>query len=514
MLISAEENDEFLLNKDFTWINSADRIDIIYMTIANSKTVLTINKKNLDDMFVTIVNNIFNDKENLVNMIVSYYELSRKISDYDKAIFLPEGNESSSFNRNQLNKKYESIKKYLYKICPIFTFKPDNCSFNYADKYLINAFLDIAKKHYPFDFCAYVNSQHQDSNPPDINNYCTEYNKRHMAWTLTTLLYPLYKLAYSDENVPTYTTYNPLKESYAQCSIISPLLTLIRRTIYSDTDILNIDWHFTNNFLSPASWSYNSEELICKYPYELVFQYTDLCAIFKERIISHNTLYIHAIANPKFRLFNTLMDSCTAITYKQYITKRLLCNNLKKEMDNGYAVLTTTELLESTYNKLVPAISHSPHTYAYANAAEIISFQSFDQMLCLFIEEILRYDKYLLCCPTCNKLFLTSSQKIRYCAEHRNQKKNYQANYIRSKVESNSFSSMFNNYKNTLFQRKKRNPELESNYKNWEENASQLLAEFQSTSSPDSQSSIDKFREELNKTVKRAGFKSIRKYRT
>ena len=73
---------------------------------------------------------------------------------------------------------------------------------------------------------------------------------------------------------------------------------------------------------------------------------------------------------------------------------------------------------------------------------------------------------------------------------------------------------MFNNYKNTLFQRKKRNPELESNYKNWEENASQLLAEFQSTSSPDSQSSIDKFREELNKTVKRAGFKSIRKYRT
>lgn len=35
---------------------------------------------------------------------------------------------------------------------PYFTFKPDNCSFNYADKYLINAFLDIAKKHYPFDF--------------------------------------------------------------------------------------------------------------------------------------------------------------------------------------------------------------------------------------------------------------------------------------------------------------------------------------------------------------------------
>ena len=301
---------------------------------------------------------------------------------------------------------------------------------------------------------------------------------------------------------------------HAQCSIISPLRTLIEKTIYSDTDILDIEWHFTNNILSPASWSYNSEELICKYPYELVFQYTDLCAIFKERIISHNTLYIHAIAHPKFRLFNTLMDSCTAITYKQYITKRLLCNNLKKEMDNGYAVLTTTELLESTYNKLVPAISHSPHTYTYANATEIISFQSFDQMLCIFIEEILRYDKYLLCCPTCNKLFLTSSQKIRYCAEHRNQKKNYQANYIRSKVESNSFSSMFNNYKNTLFQRKKRNPELESNYKNWEENASQLLAEFQSTSSPDSQSSIDKFREELNKTVKRAGFKSIRKYRT
>lgn len=72
MLISPEENDEFLLNNDFIWINSTDRIDLIYMTIANSKTVLTINKKNLDDMFVSIVNNIFNDKENLVNMIVSY----------------------------------------------------------------------------------------------------------------------------------------------------------------------------------------------------------------------------------------------------------------------------------------------------------------------------------------------------------------------------------------------------------------------------------------------------------
>lgn len=45
MLISPEENDEFLLNNDFIWINSTDRIDLIYMTNANSKTVLTINKK-------------------------------------------------------------------------------------------------------------------------------------------------------------------------------------------------------------------------------------------------------------------------------------------------------------------------------------------------------------------------------------------------------------------------------------------------------------------------------------
>ena len=34
MLISAEENNEFLLNKDFIWINSTDRIDLIYMTIS------------------------------------------------------------------------------------------------------------------------------------------------------------------------------------------------------------------------------------------------------------------------------------------------------------------------------------------------------------------------------------------------------------------------------------------------------------------------------------------------
>ena len=135
-------------------------------------------------------------------------------------------------------------------------------------------------------------------------------------------------------------------------------------------------------------------------------------------------------------------------------------------------------------------------------------FYTFEQLVFLELNAIIRQNQLLRICPYCNKPFLSKSRKTKYCPADRNLGKVYQQKYKERTAEQNEYYKAAYRFKSSIDKRMRR---LSSNAQ--EKVLYNLcIADIDNLLSHAQDYTLEEFTDYLNELLTKRGLKPLRKY--
>lgn len=399
--------------------------------------------------------------------------------------------------KSDLQKKlYNKLVEYLHNLHSFFSFSPEPCNYDMADKFIIKTLVRHAytTEYFP-DFVKYLEQNPQEISTKTITQHFLAFNQRIFCF----LLFPVSSRTCSIEHFTKYDTSEPLYEFITGIGneYKKKLHDHIYKCAYKD-----LKKHLSN--VTPCSKPFSKiyEQL---QNYELIINEYE--SKDKLQNLSPEQFYLRTILNESFYNFNDMLNQCRAINIREYIFNTLFRNQsfASAQLDAIYVCTFSEAQKEVLCN---PDYKEAEWVSELKEIVSVTEFYNFEQFICLELNILIRQKQLLKICPSCDKPFLTKSNKIKYCNFHRNIGKYYQQKYKGTPNDHDEYYNAVFRFKTTIDKRKRRLPaqsNLRSQYQDciWE--ADNLLE--QNPSIP-----IEQFSEVLSELLTQRGLPPIRKY--
>lgn len=403
----------------------------------------------------------------------------------------------------QLEESYIKLSNYLHKLHPFFSFRPDTCNYDIADKFIIESLVNYSYTHNYFsDFASYIE---QASNScydmeKSINRHFFSFNE----WIIKSILLPITaRTLPPHEDFKEYTAYSPLYEYTKKIGEIykQKLKTHIFQRAYKDL----------NAHLKSVELSYDNP---LSSVYETLKAYTDIIDEYetsnKLLTLSPEQFYIQTILSKDFYDFNKILNNCKLIDVREYIFDQAFNEQINSSLQRADSII---EVLGTNIQDGV--LSDPNYTKLENNIADMLKepittteFYSFEQLVFLELNTIIRQNQLLRICPYCNSPFLSNSRKTKYCPADRNLGKVYQQKYKERTSEQNEYYKVAYRFKSSIYKRKKRSS---SNAKE-EELYNLCIGDIDNLLSHAQDYTLEEFTDFLNELLIKRGLNPLRKY--
>lgn len=431
--------------------------------------------------FIEFAKELFNKKHIVFSDLINDF--------YNTAYFSPQ----SDLQKMQYNKLVE----YLHKLHSFFSFSPEPCNYDMADKFIIKILVRHAytTEYFP-DFVKYLEQNPQEISIKMITQHFLAFNQR----IFCSLLFPVSSRTCFIENFTKYDTALPLYEFIERIGNEYKEELLHHVCTCANRDPQKHLSSITLSYRKPFSRIYGQLQ-----NYELIINEYE--SKDKLQNLSPEQFYLRTILNESFYNFNDMLNQCRAINIREYIFKTLFRYqaDASAQLDAIYVCTFSEAQKEVLCN---PDYKEAEWVSELKEIVSVTEFYNFEQFICLELNILIRQKQLLKICPSCDKPFLTKSNKIKYCNFHRNIGKYYQQKYKGTPNDHDEYYNAVFRFKTTIDKRKRRLPaqsNLRSQYQDciWE--ADNLLE--QNPSIP-----IEQFNESLSDLLTQRGLPPIRKY--
>ncbi|MDD6070097.1 MAG: hypothetical protein PUC12_04685, partial [Clostridiales bacterium] len=351
-----EQDHYLLLDSKYLFVEYDNNYSLIYIAGNNHNYIA----KNVKHDLLIALTKMLSDKK-----IHSFSELLDTY--YNTAL--------SNTASEQLEESYIKLSNYLHKLHPFFSFRPDTCNYDIADKFIIESLVNYSYTHNYFsDFASYIE---QASNScydmeKSINRHFFSFNE----WIIKSILLPITaRTLPPHEDFKEYTAYSPLYEYTKKIGEIykQKLKTHIFQRAYKDL----------NAHLKSVELSYDNP---LSSVYETLKAYTDIIDEYetsnKLLTLSPEQFYIQTILSKDFYDFNKILNNCKLIDVREYIFDQAFNEQINSSLQRADSII---EVLGTNIQDGV--LSDPNYTKLENNIADMLKepittteFYSFEQL--------------------------------------------------------------------------------------------------------------------------------------
>lgn len=479
-----EQDHYLLLDSKYLFVESDNNYSLIYIAGNNHNYIA----RNIKHDLLIALTKMLSDKK-----IPSFSELLDTY--YNTAL--------SNTASEQLEESYIKLSNYLYKLHPFFSFRPDTCNYDIADKFIVESLVHYSYTHNYFsDFASYIEQASNSGYDMEksINRHFFSFNE----WIIKSILLPITaKTLSAHEDFKEYAAYSPLYEYTKKIGEIykQKLETHIFQRAYKDL----------NAHLKSVELSYDNP---LSSVYETLKAYTDIIDEYETSnnllTLSPEQFYIQTILSKDFYDFNKILNDCHVVDIRKYIFDTAFNEQVTSSLQR------TGSVIEVLGTNIQDGVLSDPNYAKLENSLMDIlkepttatEFYTFEQLVFLELNAIIRQNQLLRICPYCNKPFLSKSRKTKYCPADRNLGKVYQQKYKERTAEQNEYYKAAYRFKSSIDKRMRR---LSSNAQ--EKVLYNLcIADIDNLLSHAQDYTLEEFTDYLNELLTKRGLKPLRKY--